>query len=110
MTQKSNHSKYWGVAVILLILAILIDQGTKYLAVTHLKDQAPFIIWKNVFQLRYLENNGAAFGILQNKQWFFVLGALIITAFVCYFSQKLPFTRRYLPLRVCMVLLVSGAL
>ena len=110
MTHKSNHSKYWGVAVILLILAILIDQGTKYLAVTHLKDQAPFIIWKNVFQLRYLENNGAAFGILQNKQWFFVLGALIITAFVCYFYHKLPFTRRYLPLRVCMVLLVSGAL
>ena len=57
MTQKSNRSKYWGVAVISLILAILIDQGTKYLAVTHLKDQAPFIIWKNVFQLRYLENN-----------------------------------------------------
>ena len=25
-------------------------------------------------------------------------------------NHKLPFTRRYLPLRVCMVLLVSGAL
>ena len=110
MTQKSNSSKHWGIALISVILAILIDQGTKYLAVIHLKDQTPFIIIKNVFQLRYLENNGAAFGILQNKQWLFVLGALIIVFFVCFFYKKLPATRRYLPLRICMVLLVSGAL
>ena len=55
MTQKSNHSKYWGVAVILLILAILIDQGTKYLAVTHLKDQAPFIMYFSFVTLKITE-------------------------------------------------------
>ena len=36
----------------------------KLLAVKHLKDQKPIDIIDNIFQLHYLENRGAAFGIL----------------------------------------------
>ena len=47
------------------ILLILIDQWTKYMAVLHLKEQPAFVLWKGVFELQYLENKGAAFGMLQ---------------------------------------------
>lgn len=67
---KKNGLKNYVMAVILVIVAVLIDQYTKYLAVTHLKDGPAFVLIDNVFELNYLENRGAAFGLLQNRQIF----------------------------------------
>ena len=53
------------------VLALALDQVTKYLAVMDLRKNGPVILIKNVFQLQYLENRGAAFGIMQNRQFFF---------------------------------------
>ena len=44
---------------VLSFLLILLDQWTKALAVTKLKDQASFVILQGVFELHYLENHGA---------------------------------------------------
>ena len=57
------------IGILCSVILILLDQFTKHLAVKHLKDQMPVVLWKNVFELSYLENRGAAFGILQGKQW-----------------------------------------
>ena len=61
---------------------------------THLKGQDPIIIWDGVFQLQYLENRGAAFGMLQGRQIFFFLIALLVLAAVAYALYRMPFTRR----------------
>ena len=94
------------------IAAVLLgfDQFTKYLAVTFLKDDGPFIIIDGVFQLRYLENRGAAFGMMQGRQYLFVAGAAVIVLLIAYFYQKMPMTKKYIPLRICAVLLCSGAI
>ena len=63
---------------------VLLDQYTKFLAVIHLKDQKSFVLIDGVFQLHYLENRGAAFGMFQDKQLFFVAGALIILVLVFF--------------------------
>lgn len=89
---------------------IWLDQWTKALATAHLKDQDPIILWRGVFQLQYLENRGAAFGMLQGQQFFFLLIALAVFAAVAFALYRMPFTRRYFPLGLCMALLVSGAL
>ncbi|MGN0334732.1 MAG: signal peptidase II [Lachnospiraceae bacterium] len=88
---------------------ILFDQWTKLLAVTHLKDQEPFVIIKGVFQLRYLENRGAAFGMLQGQQWFFIIMALVVLIFVSVFYFKLPWEKKYHCLRAIGLLICSGA-
>ena len=49
---------------------LALDQVTKYLAVMDLRKNDLVILIKNVFQLQYLENRGAAFGIMQNRQFF----------------------------------------
>ena len=92
-----------------LILTIGIDQWTKQLAVLHLKDQHPFIIWEGVFQLYYSENRGAAFGMMQGKQGLFLIIALVVVAAAFWFLVKMPLGKRYLPLTGCLFLLVSGA-
>ena len=58
---------------IVLILLVALDQITKYLAVINLKDKPAIPIIKDVFELCYLENKGAAFGVLQNQKIFFLI-------------------------------------
>lgn len=107
---KNNRMKNYIIALIAAFLLVLLDQYTKYLAVLNLKGKNPFIILKDIFQLQYLENSGAAFGILQNKRIFFYLCAILIVCLVAYFYHKVPMEQKFLPLRICGVLLVSGAL
>ena len=45
------------------IFMIFLDQITKWLAVINLKNKPAFVIWRDVFELHYLENQSAAFGV-----------------------------------------------
>lgn len=91
----------------LSILAILgIDQLTKWLIVTNLQvgESHPFIgQW---LKLTYVQNRGAAFGMLQGYSWFFLMAAgLVVVAFIVYNARyKVPD-----PLRWWMGLVVAGA-
>lgn len=107
-TQKQKNLSYLlGVAG--FVIGLILDQFSKYLAATDLKQNGPNVLINGVFQLRYLENRGAAFGIMQNKQYFFVIGAVIVLAVITFFYSRMPFTKRYQPLRICAVLLCAGA-
>ena len=88
---------------------VLIDQYTKFLAVSHLKGQKPIILIDRVFQLCYLENRGAAFGLFQNQRTVFLINTVIILAVMIYFYGKFPHNKRFFPLRVCVVFICAGA-
>lgn len=106
---KSERIKYYVCAVLAVIAGILFDQYTKFLAIEHLKGQQPFVLIKNVFELNYLENRGAAFGMLQNQKGFFIFSLILIIAAVLYLYVKLPLGKRFLPLHICSILIVAGA-
>ena len=76
MDSIKSRGRHYISAILLVLVGVWFDQFTKTLAVDHLKGQDPFILFKNVFQFEYLENHGAAFGILQNKQIFFFIIAI----------------------------------
>ena len=102
--------KYYLLGLLGIIAGILIDQGTKMLAVAHLKGQEAVLIIPNVFQLQYLENHGAAFGILQNKRGFLLVITICILAAITFFYRKIPAQKRFLPLHIAMILVAAGAL
>ncbi|MDD7643381.1 MAG: signal peptidase II [bacterium] len=91
-------------------LLILLDQWTKYLAVTKLKDQASFVLLKGVFELHYLENHGAAFGVLQGKKVFFVCVTVFMIVLLSYIYGKIPLERRFYPLHGICIALFAGAI
>ncbi len=93
-----------------ILIGVLLDQFTKYLAYANLRQKEPYVLIKGVFQLEYLENRGAAFGLFQNQRVFFYLSFAVICTAALWFYAKAPMERHYLPLRVCAVLIVSGAL
>lgn len=101
--------KRYIIGILSVVLCVIIDQYTKFLAVTRLKDN-PIPIMKDVFELHYLENRGAAFGILQNQQWFFIMLTAILLIALTVLYVRLPQHKKMIPLRICIVLIVSGAI
>ena len=94
---------------LMMLILIALYQYTKYLAVINLKDRPAVEIIKGVFELNYLENRGAAFGMLQNQKAFFVLVACIILIAICYVLLKMPEGKRYVWLHILLVMIASGA-
>ena len=101
--------KRYGVLAVCATLLIALDQWANSMAYNTLRVNGPLVLIKGVFELLYSENRGAAFGILQGKQWFFFLVAAAVVIAVLVFVAKLPSGNRYLPLYISMVLLLSGA-
>lgn len=109
MTKKKQHLKSYLLACIGIGIGILLDQYTKMLAVKHLKNQSSIDIIENVFQLHYLENKGAAFGMLQNQKLFFIITTSIVLVLICLFYINMPHTKRLIPLRLCLIGIAAGA-
>ena len=108
---KENFTlKKSGIALISFVLLIILDQWTKSLAVAGLMNQEPFIIIPKVFQLRYLENRGAAFGMMQGQQTFFAISAVAAVLAIIYIYFKLPWEKRFHPLRIVGIFIGAGAI
>lgn len=111
MTEKGKDTrKNFIKAGIIVCLLVGLDQWTKYLAVFYLRDSAPIVIIEQVFELFYLENRGAAFGIFQNQRWIFLILTVFTMIILFWFYRKIPTSRRYLPLRLCVVSSFAGAI
>lgn len=95
-------------AVFLLLL--LIDQLTKLWAVKILKPIGSIPIIRNVLEIYYVENRGAAFGIMQNKQWFFLLITVAVLVGLVWVFSKIPEEKHFMPLKVCLYFVGAGAI
>lgn len=105
--QKHNHSILYLISVAVLVWA---DQFTKYLAVSHLKNGSSIILIKNVFQLHYLENQGAAFGLLQGQKLWFVLSTSIMLVLMVLVHFRIPSEKKYRWMHLILTLLTAGAI
>lgn len=95
--------------IILIIITVALDQLTKFLAVKYLKGRGPLIIIDNFFHLYYVENRGAAFGILQEKRaLFLILTTIIIMCLVIFILRNYSEINRIL--KIALGLLIGGAI
>ena len=110
-TTKSAVSRGKSVIFAVISFAILVaaDQITKWMAVLHLKNQPAKVLINNVFELYYLENRGAAFGIFQEKRFAFLIITVVILLVLAYCFWNIPYTAKYTSLRCIIVLIGAGA-
>lgn len=106
---KKKAIPIWSYPVLAAIL-ILLDQWSKYLVVLHLKGQKDISLISGVLELTYLENRGAAFGLLQDQRILFLISGLLLIVAVFWFFRKASGSPRFLPLKICLTILLAGAL
>lgn len=99
---------WMGVPVMALLIAF--DQYTKHLAVLYLKDAPAIPVLPGIFELVYLENHGAAFGILQGQKGFLIATTLFTLLALIYLYVRIPKERRYVYLHLLLILLIPGAI
>lgn len=99
---------------VILIVAVLVllglDQLIKWWALENLAGNPSIDIIPGVFRLSYVENRGAAFGILQGKTIFLAIMSLIIVVALVYFYRCIPQSKGYWMLRTAYILILAGAL
>ena len=105
----TKRVKYNLTGLIGTVLLVALDQWTKLLAVRHLMGQAVVPILDGVFELHYLENRGAAFGILQGQKGIFLLCTAVVLVVLAFYYNRMPVTGRFRLLRLVGVLLSAGA-
>lgn len=76
-----------------LLLVVLLDQITKLLIVNHFELGESLPLIKNVLHFTYILNEGAAFGMLADHRWVFLIlstvSVLGITAYLVLRSKKI---------------------
>ncbi len=98
----------WRYRLYMLLPAALLvglDQWFKYLAIVFLKGNPATVLIDGVLELVYVENTGAAFSMLANQRWFFI----VVTSIVLLFLLALILSGRYrthalLNISFCLVL------
>lgn len=93
--------------IIIVAFVLAVDQLTKYIAVKYLMPIGTYPIVKNFFHLTYIENRGAAFGILQNKTLFFIIITIIVGGILIYSMFKLPGNSAY---KYTLAMILGGAI
>ena len=129
---KNKDKKTLIFSSVFVLVLIVLDQLTKYIAVKTLKDQPAIPIIKDVFELKYLENTSAAFGmdpvsLLHNifkfdfftnnpelyltvrMGFFYIFTFAMILAFIWVFV-KVPQNKRMIPVDYILMFMMAGAI
>jgi signal peptidase II len=116
-----NKIKRFFLFFFVSLFLIIFDQWTKHLAVAFLKGGAEITLLPRVLYLLYVENPGAAFGILRGQQFFFLLITIVVLLGILYTVWKIPSSfhsgqvemeksRSYFPLFWALCFVFSGAI
>lgn len=94
---------------LIALVVFLVDQGIKYLIATRLElyEQIPVI--GDFFVITSSRNRGAAFGILQDQIWFFIVVTVLVVVGIIWYMRKVTAEGRKL-LPVALALVLGGAL
>ena len=90
------------------IIIIIFDQVFKSFAINHLRGNAPIVIIDGIFELVYVENRGAAFGIMQDKRILFIIITLLVISFIAVYAYRYS-NQLTLYSKITLAMLIGGA-
>lgn len=107
--ENKKWNQIYIISFITAIFLIVLDQWTKWQALTKLKPIKTMVVIEGFLDFTFVENRGAAFGILSGQRWFFILLTVIVVCGIFYGFFQFPKTKPYLFLRAGFLLVFSGA-
>ncbi|MBQ1230202.1 MAG: signal peptidase II [Clostridia bacterium] len=92
----------------IIIIAVCSDQLTKWLAVIFLEGEADVVLWRDVLHFSFVRNKGAAFGMLQNQRWLFmVISTVAIVGLLIYLIRWKP---KSIWVRLSIAMIIGGGI
>lgn len=73
---------------IICVGAILLDRVVKYAVMSMMQMYQSIPLIQGVLHLTYIQNQGAAFGILQGQRIFFILVTLVVIALILIYMRQ----------------------
>lgn len=109
--KKANKTKkiMFISSIIIFLLFGSIDRISKYYARLKLKDHPNFPLIPGKIELHYLENSGAAFGLLKGQEALFIFVSIVIICSILYVHYKIPAKAKYYPIVYCLTFIATGA-
>ena len=96
------------VSIALMIFAVILDQVSKYLVVANMTLHESVELIPGVLHLTYIQNDGAAFGSMDNMRWvFMLLSTVAIIGILVYLFWKKPQDKLMLS---ALILIVGGGI
>ncbi|WNQ14219.1 signal peptidase II [Paenibacillus aurantius] len=96
------------VYLVIALLVFLLDQATKWLILTKMELHESISVIGQFFQITSHRNRGAAFGILQEQRWFFLIITFVVVIAILFYLRKMVQENRRL-LSIALSLLLGGA-
>ena len=82
----------------IIVVTVFLDQLTKYLTILHLKPIDTLPIIEDVLHLTYVENTGAAFGMMKDARWVFMITSTVaILAILGYMIYRTCVQKEKMP-------------
>lgn len=94
---------------LIAFIVFLIDQGTKYIIATKLQLHEQIPVIGDFFVITSHRNTGAAFGILENQRWFFIVITVIVVLAIVWYLQRIKNSSNKL-LPTALALVLGGAI
>lgn len=91
------------------IAIVILDRLTKYWAQEYLQPKKSIPVIGNAVTFTYLENKGAAWGMLSGKVNFFVVLTALLIVGILFLVARIPSERKYVPLLITFLCLIGGA-
>jgi len=91
---------------VIAAIIIIIDQLSKWLVREYMTlDESISVLGDQFFQLTSHRNRGAAFGILQDQRWFFiVITSVVIVGVIIFLYRTIRTGKRLLPFALSLIL------
>ncbi|GAB6157357.1 signal peptidase II [Desulfotomaculum varum] len=58
--------------MVIMLLTLFVDLLSKFIVMQKMSVGQSIAVWPNLFHLTYIQNPGAAFGMLAGQTWFFI--------------------------------------
>jgi len=75
-------------AYIIMFLIIILDQIIKNIILNNFYFGQSLAVINNIFHITYVQNTGAAFGILKNHSLFFIIITIVIISAIIFMLHK----------------------
>ena len=93
--------------IVLAAGIIAADQLLKYAVISEMTLGQSVSVIPGILHLTYIENAGAAFGILEHQRWLFIAVAVVLIAAAVYFHRQI--SRLSLSHKIAVAMLTGGA-